>query len=70
MKKLTLCKFVHPDIVNVDKYVYPFQDGDIFVFLGEIKDMKGHGVFVDIKTHLTYSNYHIDNFVELTKDEI
>lgn len=40
----------------------PFRVGNEYLFLGEIKNMPGHGVFVDSKTGETLYGYHLDNF--------
>jgi hypothetical protein len=39
------------------------------VFMGEIKNMPEHGVFVGMKTGKVYSGYHIFNFEEIPGDE-
>jgi hypothetical protein len=41
-----------------------------FVFLGEIRKMREHGVFVGTTTGRVYTGYHIFDFIELTEDEI
>lgn len=33
-----------------------------YLFLGEIKNMPGHGIFVDSKTGETLYGYHLENF--------
>jgi hypothetical protein len=48
----------------------PFSDDFPLVFLGEIPNMAGHGVFSGSKTGKVYSGYHIDQFVELSEDEV
>lgn len=47
----------------------PFVDGQGYIFLGEITQMQGHGVFADMKTGQIYSGYHIDEFRESREDE-
>ena len=36
--------------------------GDEYLFLGEIKNMPGHGIFVSYKTGETLYGYHTENF--------
>lgn len=36
--------------------------GEEYLFLGEIKNMPGHGIFVDSKTGETLYGYHTENF--------
>lgn len=36
--------------------------GNDYLFLGEVKNMPGHGIFVDQKTGTTLFGYHLDNF--------
>ena len=48
---------------------YPFKPEGVYVYFGEIPNMKGHCVVADHKTGQIYSGYHIDNFVELDEDE-
>ncbi len=43
---------------------------DIFVYLGEISNMRGHVVVAGHVSGKIYSGYHDDNFVELTEDEV
>ena len=49
---------------------YPFKDDLPLVYLGEIENMPGHGVFAGTRTGKVYSGYHVKNFRELTDDEI
>jgi len=49
---------------------YPFRQGNLYVFLGELANMKGHCVVADHITGQIFSGYHTDNFVELTEDEV
>ena len=36
--------------------------GNDYLFLGEVKNMPGHGIFVDQKTGTTLFGYHLENF--------
>jgi len=47
---------------------YPFRNGDIVLFMGEVEQMPEHSVIAtrDGKVHF---GYHSDWFVKLTEDE-
>ena len=49
-----------------DKY----NDDLVYVYLGEIPNMPGHCVVVNNKTKEIKSGMHIENYVELTEDEV
>lgn len=36
--------------------------GEEYLFVGEVKNMPGHGVFVEPKTGTTFCGYHLENF--------
>jgi len=63
MRKLSLVKIS-------EKYENQmhFKD-DVLIYLGEIPNMRGHGVFIGSKTGKIYSGYHIEQFRELTDEE-
>jgi len=42
---------------------------DVFVFLGEIPNMRGHCVVAGHKSGRIASSYHVENFVEIPEDE-
>ena len=48
----------------------PFVTDTPLVFLGEIPNMPEHGVFVGYSSGRVYSGYPIDQFVELSDDEV
>ena len=48
---------------------YPFENDFPLLYLGEIRNMKEHGVFVG-KSGTIYSGYHIENFEELSEEEV
>jgi hypothetical protein len=69
-RPLSLVKF-NFDTMPVEYHsTYPFQAGAVYVFLGELVNMRGHCVVADHKTGQIYSGYHTDNFVELSEDEV
>lgn len=47
------CKKAYKNILPVDKQ---------FVFLGEINQMPGHGVFAVVGSSVVYSGFHMDSF--------
>ena len=48
---------------------YPFTKDGVYIFLGEIPNMRDHCVVIDYRTGIAYSGYHTDNFYEWTGDE-
>jgi hypothetical protein len=48
---------------------FPFKANTTFVYLGEILQARGHGIFVETKTGKAYIGYHTDEFIELTEEE-
>ena len=69
MKPLTLCKFVTPKLKNAWSE-YPFSKHDRFIYMGDIVQMEGHCVVVNVKTGQNYCCYHTDDFVPLSDDEL
>ena len=43
---------------------YPWLKGEVILYLGEIEDMKGHGVFVR-ENGKVYYGYHIHDFIPM-----
>jgi hypothetical protein len=48
----------------------PFIDDMPLIFLGEIPNMRTHGVFIGHKSGRVYSGFHIYQFVELSDNEV
>lgn len=48
---------------------YSFYNDLPLIYLGEITNMKGHGIFIG-KSGKVYFGYHISNFRELSEDEV
>ena len=46
-----------------------FKEGH-YMYLGEIVNMPGHGIFIGMKTNNVYTGYHIDEFEEIPEEEI
>jgi hypothetical protein len=49
---------------------YPLLKETVFVYMGEIPNMRGHCVVYGRDTKEMYVGYHTDNFVELTEEEV
>lgn len=71
-RKYSLCKVTFGNLSEEYKkqYPYPFKEGQVFIFFGEITNMRGHCIVADHKTGKIYSGYHTENFIELTKEEL
>lgn len=54
-----------------DKYEYytSFYKEENLIFVGEIVNMPGHGIFIGASGKI-YSGFHLDNFIELSDDEV
>ena len=48
---------------------YPFYNDLPLIYLGEITNMKEHGIFIG-KSGKCYFGYHISSFRELSEDEV
>lgn len=70
MNKNSLVKFDYNLLPKKYYDDYPFDADDIYVYLGDIKQMPGHCIVVDFKTGKIYCGYHTENFIELTEDEV
>jgi len=47
---------------------HPFHEGDVVLYLGEVKNMAGHIAFVG-QDGKTYWGYHFDNLRVIPEDE-
>lgn len=69
--------FVKYDVSNLPAmYQKQYQDGMLvfsptcrYIFLGVVPNMEGHCIVTDDDGKL-YVGYHIENFIELTDDEL
>ena len=50
-------------------YLYDFLSNDAFVFLGEIANMRGHGIFVG-RDGKVYWGFHVENFRRVSEDDV
>ena len=48
---------------------YPFYNDLPLIYLGEITNMKEHGIFIG-KSGKVYFGYHVSSFRELSEDEV
>ena len=48
---------------------YPFYNDLPMIYMGEIANMKEHGIFIG-KSGKCYFGYHISNFRELSEEEV
>lgn len=67
--KLKLVKFDFLDLPQEYWKQYPFTEKDVFVVLGEIEQMPGHGVIANIKTGQIFCGYDLDGFKQLLEEE-
>lgn len=47
-----------------------FTGDEQFIFLGEIPNMPEHCVIINVATRETTIGHHIENFIELTSEEV
>jgi len=47
---------------------FPFMDKDSMLFLGEIVNMRGHGIFVS-RAGVVHWGYHLEDFHEDNEEE-
>ncbi len=75
-KKLKINSLVKFDFDSIPRSVhlkpkdYPFTSSGVYVFLGEIVQMPGHCIVINMTTGHTYCGYHTENFIALTEDEL
>ena len=68
-RPMSLVRFNFDSIPTDYHKKYPFSDKGVYLFLGEICNMRGHCVVCDHVTGQIYSGYHTENFVELDDEE-
>lgn len=70
--------WVKPDYKNIEKrnhkyFRKTFPQKDImprYIYMGECPNMQGHCFIFDFKKQTMLGMYHIEDFVELTEDEV
>lgn len=70
IRSMSLVKFDWDKMPIEYHKAFPFSQHDVFVYLGEIKQMPGHGVFINTRSSQVYCCYHTDEFIELTNEEV
>ena len=52
-----------------DEEYYPFKKKGVYIYFGEIPNMKGHIIVMDHSNGKLHSGYHPENFEEIPEDE-
>lgn len=52
----------YKDYINAHFGVSPFEGDEFFIFMGEITNMRGHGIYIGMDTGKIYSGYHFEDF--------
>ena len=65
---MKVVRFNHPAPDQKDKYIFRFEDSDIFLSLGEIKNMEGHIAVIDA-AGIVHWGYHAKHFHILNERE-
>ncbi len=68
-RPLSLVRFVGSSGALQPNVRYPMSKKRSYIYLGEIPNMPGHCVVLDLKTGRMFTGYHTENFVELNDDE-
>ena len=69
-RRLSLVRFDFDHITATYHKRYPFRRKAVYIFIGEIPNMRDHCIVADAKTGKLYSGYHTEDFVEVPKDEL
>lgn len=69
-RKLSIVKFVTKGFDTDYIRSLPFKESYVYVFLGEIPNMRGRCIVMNYKSGCIFSGYHTNSFVELTRDEV
>ncbi len=67
MKQLDLVR-VREVCKNDYRGVLPVDEN--FVFMGDIRQMPGHGVFITVRTNKVYVGYHTSSFEVVPRNEV
>ena len=70
MKPNTLVKFNFEKVSASSRSSYPFTPHDIFVYLGDVVQMPGHGIFARKKDGRVFFGYLTENFAEIHQDMV
>lgn len=69
-RQYSLVRFLYDSIPKKYHSQYPFTQKGAYIFFGEIPNMPGHCIVADRITGQLFCGYHIENFAELSEDEI
>jgi hypothetical protein len=69
-RPLSMVKIREEQLKNFKSDSQLFQEKDLLVYLGEIPNMMGHGIFLGYHSGRAYCGYHPEEFVELSEEEI
>jgi len=69
MRQYSLVKVVLDSIPPDRRQLYPFKEGGVYVFLGEIPNMAGHCVVAEYPSGVVLSGYHMEIFKEIKDNE-
>lgn len=68
-RQYSIVKFDYDEIPKEYHEAYPFDNNESLIYFGEIPNMPGHCVVMDIKSGEMIAGYHIENFKEVSEDE-
>jgi len=69
IRQNALVKFDYSDMPKKHHKFYPFKEDEPYIFMGEIVQMPGHCIVIEMKSGRIYSGYHTEDFIELSEDE-
>lgn len=69
-RQYSIVKFDYDNIPEEYHHGYPFIPYRMYIYLGEIPNMKEHCIAMDRFDGTMHIGYHIENFVEMTEDEM
>lgn len=55
---------------QIEGYIEVFGRADFLLYMGEIPNQRGHCVIFNQDTGKMHVGYHIENFVEMTEEEV
>lgn len=72
IKKNTLVKFDYKNLPEEEFEYFKtlFPPNEVYIFLGEIRQMPGHCILLEFRTGKMLSGYHTENFIPLKENEV
>ncbi len=67
-RQYSLVRFKFESIPESYHDKYPFDRDGVYVFFGDIPNMKGHYVVANHRTGQIHSGFHTENFEEIDED--